>query len=126
MAKPHVKTYIRKGDLVYILNGKDGPRPGGREGKKGKVLSVDHRHGKVVVEGINLISKHVKPNPSKGLNEGGIIRQEAPINVSKVMYICKKCGKPTKIGRKLMNDGKKARICKKCDAVIDIIGENKE
>lgn len=125
MAKSNVKTYIRKGDLVYILSGDDGPRAG-KEGKKGKVLSVDHRKGKVIVEGVNIVSKHVKPNPSKGLNEGGIIQQEAPIYVDKVMYICKKCGKPTKIGRKITEDGKKARICKKCDAVIDIIGENKD
>ncbi len=125
MAKSNVKTYIRKGDIVYILNGKDGPT-GGKEGKKGKVLSVDHRNGKVIVEGVNIISKHVKPNPNKGLNEGGIVHQEAPIYIDKVMYICKKCGKPTKIGRKVMDDGSKARICKKCDAVIDIIGESKE
>lgn len=119
MAKPHIKTHVKKGDMVYILSGKD------RE-KKGKVLSVDHNERKVIVEGINIITKHVKPNPSKGLNEGGLVKQEAPIYVDKVMFICKSCGKPTKVGKKLMDNGSKARICKKCDAVIDIIGEDKD
>lgn len=113
------KTHVKKGDMVYILNGKD-------SGKKGKVLSVVPSDGKVVVEGINIITKHVKPNPNKGFNEGGMIHQEAPIYVDKVMLICKKCGKPTKVGKKLMDDGSKARVCKKCDEVIDIIGEDKE
>ncbi|NLP00509.1 MAG: 50S ribosomal protein L24 [Clostridiaceae bacterium] len=113
------KTHVKKGDMVYILNGKDG-------GKKGKVLSVIPSDGKVLVEGVNIVSKHVKPNPAKGLNEGGIIHQEAPIYVGKVMLICKHCGKPTKVGKKLMDDGSKARVCKKCDSVIDIIGEGKE
>lgn len=113
------KTHVKKGDLVYILNGKD-------SGKKGKVLSVDHIKRKVIVEGVNIITKHVKPNPSKGFNEGGLINQEAPIYVDKVMYICKSCGKPTKVGKKILDNGSKARVCKKCSTVIDIIGEDKE
>lgn len=112
-------THVKKGDMVYILNGKDG-------GKKGKVLSVNPSEGKVLVEGVNIVTKHVKPNPSKGLNEGGMIEQEAPIFVDKVMLICKNCGKPTKVGKKLMDNGSKARVCKKCDGVIDIIREGKE
>ena len=114
MAKAHVK----KGDMVYILNGKDA-------GKKGKVLDVDASERKVLVEGVNIITKHVKPKPGKGFKEGGIIHQEAPIYLDKVMFICRSCGKPTKIGKRIMDNGSKARVCKKCGEVIDIIGKDK-
>ncbi len=115
MAKSHVK----KGDMVYVLSGKDA-------GKKGKVLDVDASEHKVIVEGVNIITKHVKPRPNKGFQEGGIIHQEAPIYLDKVMYICRSCGRPTKIGKKVMDNGSKARVCKKCGEVIDIIGKDKE
>ena len=115
MAKIHVK----KGDTVFVLNGKDG-------GKKGKVLEVKPSERKVLVEGINIVTKHVKPKPNKGFNQGGLIHQEAPIYADKVMLICKSCGKPTKVGKKILDNGKKARVCKKCSGVIDIIGEGKE
>ncbi|HHY65078.1 MAG TPA: 50S ribosomal protein L24 [Clostridiaceae bacterium] len=115
MAKAHVK----KGDMVYILSGKDA-------GKKGKVLEVNASERKVIVEGVNIITKHVKPRPNKGFQEGGIIHQEAPIYLDKVMYICKSCGRPAKIGKRIMDNGSKARVCKKCGEVIDIIGKDKE
>lgn len=113
------KAHIKKGDMVYILNGKDG-------GKKGKVLDVDASSRKVLVEGVNIITKHVKPKPNKGFKEGGIIHQEAPIYLDKVMFICRSCGKPTKIGKRIMDNGSKARVCKKCGEVIDIIRKDKE
>ena len=81
------KVHVKKGDMVYVLSGKD-------NGKKGKVLDVDHIEGKVVVEGVNVVTKHVKPRPNKGF-EGGLVHQEAPIYASKVMLICEKCGVPT-------------------------------
>ncbi|MGI6084683.1 MAG: 50S ribosomal protein L24 [Acetivibrionales bacterium] len=112
------RTHVKKGDMVYVLNGKDG-------GKKGRVLAVDSSDGKVLVEGVNIVTKHVKPKPNKGF-EGGLIHQEAPIYVDKVMLICKNCGKPTKVGKKLTDDGSKARVCKKCGEVIDIIGKGEE
>lgn len=115
MAKIHVK----KGDTVFVLNGKDA-------GKKGKILEVDASERKVLVEGINVVTKHVKPKPNQGFKQGGLVHQEAPIYVDKVMFICKSCGKPTKVGRKLLDNGSKARVCKKCGEVIDIIGEGKE
>lgn len=114
MAKVHVK----KGDMVYVLNGKD-------RGKKGKVLDVDRKSGKVIVEGVNIVTKHVKPRPNKGF-QGGLVHQEAPIYACKVMLICEKCGAPTKIGRKILEDGGKARVCKKCGEIIDIIKKGKE
>ena len=114
MAKVHVK----RGDSVYVLNGKDG-------GKKGKVLSVlpaaDPSNNKVLIEGVNIVTKHVKPR--QGGQQGGLIHQEAPINASKVMLICAKCGKPTKVGHKVLESGAKARYCKKCGETIDVIGE---
>lgn len=113
MAKLHVK----KGDLVFILNGKDA-------GKKGKILEVDVNDRKVLVEGVNIVTKHVKPRSTT--QQGGLIHQEAPIYADKVMLICGKCGVPTKVGRKLLDDGRKARVCKKCGEVIDIIGEDKD
>lgn len=114
MAKLHVK----KGDTVFVLNGKDG-------GKKGKVMSVDATEGKVVVEGVNIVTKHVKPKPNKGYQSGGLVHQEAAIYAAKVMVICDKCGKPTKVAKKVLDDGKKARVCKKCGEIIDVVGDKK-
>ena len=110
MAKIHVK----KGDTVFVLNGKDG-------GKKGKVLEVEASERKVLVEGVTIVTKHVKPKPKQGFNQGGLVSY-----ADKVMLNCKSCGKPTKVGKKLLENGKKARVCKKCGEVIDIIGEGKE
>ncbi len=101
---------IKKGDTVYIISGKD-------KGKKGKVLSVLSNEGKIIVEGINIVKKHVKP--ARELQQGGIIDQEAPFYGSKAMVFCSKCNKPTRIGRKFLKEGSKVRICKKCGEIID-------
>ncbi|MBR0352519.1 MAG: 50S ribosomal protein L24 [Oscillospiraceae bacterium] len=99
---------IKKDDKVVVLAGKD-------KGKQGKVLIADPKGGKVVVEGVNVATKHQKP---QGQNrEGGIIKIETPIYVSKVQLVCPKCGKETRVGYKLA-DGKKVRVCKKCGAEI--------
>ncbi len=99
---------IKKDDKVVVLAGKD-------KGKQGKVLIADPKGGKVVVEGVNVATKHQKP---QGQNrEGGIIKIETPIYVSKVQLVCPKCGKGTRVGYKLA-DGKKVRVCKKCGAEI--------
>ena len=99
---------IKKDDKVVVLTGKD-------KGKQGKVLVADPKGGKVVVEGVNVATKHQKP---QGQNkEGGIIKIETPLYVSKVQLVCPKCGKGTRVGYKLA-DGKKVRVCKKCGAEI--------
>ena len=99
---------IKKDDKVVVLAGKD-------KGKQGKVLVADPKGGKVTVEGVNVATKHQKP---QGQNrEGGIIKIETPIYVSKVQLVCPKCGKGTRVGYKLA-DGKKVRVCKKCGAEI--------
>ena len=98
---------IKKGDTVQVITGTD-------KGKEGKVVSVDAKNNKVVVEGVNMVSKHTKPNAQN--QNGGIVRMEAPFNVSNVMYVHK--GKATKIGYKLEN-GKKSRVAKSTGEVID-------
>jgi len=106
------KVHVKKGDTVYVLNGKD-------RGKKGKVLKVLPSKQMVIVEGVNMVSKHVRPRSE--LQQGGIIQREAPIYAAKVMLVCNKCGAPTKVGKKILENGSKARVCKKCGEVIDII-----
>ena len=97
---------IKKDDKVIVLSGKD-------KGKEGKVLKADPKNGKVIVEGVNVASKHQKPR--KQGEEGGIVKMETPIYASKVMVVCPKCGKPTRVAHKLV-DGKNVRVCKKCGA----------
>jgi len=100
---------IRKDDMVVVLSGKD-------KGKQGKILAVDPKGGKVVVEGINMVSRHTKPRRQG--EEGGIIKKEAPMYACKVMRVCPKCGKATRPAHKTLADGKKVRVCKKCAAEI--------
>ncbi len=97
---------IKKDDKVIVLSGKD-------KGKEGKVLKADPKNGKVIVEGINVATKHQKPR--KQGEQGGIIKVETPIYACKVMVVCPKCGKPTRVAHKLV-DGKNVRVCKKCGA----------
>ena len=101
---------LRKEDTVYVIAGK-------YKGKKGRVLAVDKGENHILIEKINIIKKHMKPN--KTYAQGGIIEKEAPITVSNVMLVCPKCGKQTKIGAMVIDGGKKHRLCKKCKEVID-------
>ncbi len=99
---------IIKNDKVVVLSGKD-------KGKEGKVLEAMPADKKVIVEGVNVATCHVKPR--KQGEEGGIIRKEIPMYVSKVMLVCPKCSKATRVGHKTV-DGKNVRTCKKCGATI--------
>ena len=99
---------IRKDDKVIVLSGKD-------KGKTGKVLVADPKSLKVIVEGVNVATKHQKAQ-KKG-QDGGLIKIETPIYVSKVQLVCPKCGKGTRVAHKIV-DGKKVRVCKKCGAEI--------
>ena len=99
---------IRKDDKVVVISGKD-------KGKEGKVLISDPKAGKLVVEGVNVATKHRKPR--KQGEEGGIIKLETPIYASKVQLVCPKCGKATRVAHKIA-DGKKVRVCKKCGAEL--------
>ncbi|MBE7014284.1 MAG: 50S ribosomal protein L24 [Ruminococcaceae bacterium] len=102
--------HVKKGETVMVVSGKD-------KNKKGKVLVVMPKTGKVIVEGINIATKHTKAR--KQGDVGGIVKQESPIYASKVMYVCDKCGKPARVGKKILSDGTKVRYCKKCNEVID-------
>ena len=103
------KMSIKKDDTVVVLSGKD-------KGKKGKVIAVLPKDGKVVVEKINMVSRHTKPRRQGEV--GGIIEKEAPIYACKVMRVCPKCNKATRPAHKILADGKKVRVCKKCGAEI--------
>ena len=98
---------IKKGDTVKVIAGKD-------NGKEGKVVSVDKKNGRVLVEGINMVTKHAKPSAAN--QNGGIVQKEAPIDISNVMYVHE--GKPTRIGFRMEND-KKVRFAKSTGEVID-------
>ena len=100
------KVHVRTGDEVIVINGKD-------RGKKGKVLEVSPSEGKVIVEGVNVVSKHVKPR--KMGEQGGIIKAESALYADKVQLVCPKCGQATRVGHE--GKGKeKVRVCKKCNA----------
>ncbi len=105
MKKVHVKT----NDTVTILSGKD-------KGKTGKVLEVSPSEGKVIVENCNIVTKHVKPRRMGEV--GGIVKAEAPLYASKVMLVCPKCKKPTRLAHSVDKNGKKTRLCKKCGATF--------
>ena len=100
---------IRKDDTVVVLSGKD-------KGKQGKVLKADPKGMKVTVAGVNVASKHRKPRNQQ--EEGGIIKMETPIYVSKVQLVCPKCGKATRVGHVVKEDGSRSRVCKKCRAEV--------
>ena len=100
---------IKKGDTVIVLSGKD-------KGKKGAVLEAMPESRKVVVEKVNVVSRHQKPRQQG--EQGGILQKEAPIYACKVMRVCPKCGKPTRPASKVGKDGKRVRVCKKCGAEI--------
>ena len=99
---------IKTGDKVIVLSGKD-------KGKTGKVISADPKNGKVIVEGVSVATKHQKAK--KQGQDGGIMKIETPVYVSKVQLVCPKCGKATRVAHKI-TDGKKTRVCKKCGAEI--------
>ena len=103
------KLHIKKGDTVVVLSGKN-------KGKKGKVLTVLPEVKKVIVEGVAMATKHKKARTQTDV--AGIIHQETPIYASKVMHVCSKCGRPTRIGRKVLESGEIVRVCKHCAEII--------
>lgn len=111
------KVHVKKGDTVVVLSGKD-------RGSVGKILEVNPGKKVLIVEGVNIATKHSKPRGK--YQQGGIIKQAAPIDSSNVMFLCSKCEKATKIGKRIMENGDKARICKKCGEIIDIINSKNE
>ncbi|MGI6603642.1 MAG: 50S ribosomal protein L24 [Firmicutes bacterium] len=104
------KVHVKKGDTVIVIAGKDC-------GKKGKILRVFPAKGRVLVEGVNMIKRHTRP--TRKIQQGGIISQEAPLHASNVQLVCSRCGKPARVGKKVLADGRRVRVCKKCGEVVD-------
>jgi large subunit ribosomal protein L24 len=102
---------IKKNDEVYVLRGKD-------RGKTGRVLIVNPVKQRVVVEGVQMIKRHTRPNPQRNI-KGGIVEKEASIHISNVALICKNCKKHTRIGKSVLSDGRRVRACKKCGNTIE-------
>lgn len=103
------KMNVKKGDNVMILSGKD-------RGKTGKVLEVSPKESKIIIEGRNMVTKHVKPR--KAGQQGGIVKAEGAMYASKVMVVCSKCGKPTRVGHLINGDGSKVRVCRHCGEAL--------
>ena len=102
---------VRKNDNVVVVTGRD-------RGKRGRVLRVIPAKDRVIVEGVNFIKRHTKPNPQRNV-KGGIVEREAPLSASNVQLICPECGAQTRVGRKLLDDDRRVRFCVKCKGVVD-------
>ena len=102
---------IKKNDNVLVISGRD-------RGKRGRVLRVIPDKQRVVVEGVNFIKRHTRPNPQKNI-KGGIVEREAPLNASNVQLVCPECGATTRTGRQRLENGRSVRICRKCKGVVD-------
>ena len=106
-----LQSPLRKNDNVLVIAGKD-------RGKKGRVLKVVAAKNRLVVEGVNMIKRHTKPNPQRNI-KGGIVEREGALHASNVQLVCPECGAQTRIGRKLLDDGRRVRFCVKCKGVVD-------
>ena len=100
------KVNVKKNDQVLVLAGRN-------RGVRGRVLRVMAGEGKAIVEHVNMIKRHTRPNPGKGV-QGGILEKEGPIQISKVMVGCPECGEPSRLGRQRLDDGRGIRVCKSC------------
>jgi len=104
------KLHVKKDDLVMVIAGKE-------KGKSGKIVRVLPDSGRVLVENLNIVKRHSRP--TRGNAQGGIIEKEAPLDASNVQMLCKGCNKPARTGIRVLQDGSKARFCKKCNEILD-------
>jgi len=102
---------VKRNDTVLVLAGKS-------RGRTGRVLRVFPAEGRAIVEGVNFIRKHTKANPQKNI-KGGVLERESPVDLSNLMPVCGECGKPTRVGHKILDDGKKVRVCRRCNGLLD-------
>jgi large subunit ribosomal protein L24 len=102
---------IKKNDNVLVITGRD-------RGKRGRVLRVIPAKQRIVVEGVNFIKRHTRPNPQKNI-KGGIVEREAPFAASNVQLVCPECSAPTRVGRHRLDNGRAVRVCRKCKGVVD-------
>ncbi len=105
------KLHLKKDDQVIVIAGKE-------KGKTGKVLKVFSKKESALIEKVNFVKKHSRPSNKN--RQGGILEKEAPIPASNLMVICAKCNAPVRVGRKILEDGKKLRCCKKCGELMDL------
>ncbi len=103
------RVHVRKGDTVEVIAGKN-------RGKRGRVLKVFPKDGRIIVEGVNVVKRHAKPTPK--LPQGGIVEKEARIPASRVMLVCPKCGEAVRYGHDSLPDGTKVRVCRNCGEQI--------
>lgn len=104
------KVHIKRDDQVLVISGRD-------RGLRGRVLRVFPGEHRAIVERVNMIKRHTRPNPNKGI-QGGVLEREAPIHLSNLKLVCPECNEPTRIGRTRLDDGRGARVCKQCNATI--------
>ena len=109
MSRP--RLHVKKNDTVKVISGKS-------KGKVSRVLAVRPDEGTAVVEGVNFVKRHTRPNPQRNI-KGGIAEKESAIHVSNLMVMCPECKKPTRVARRIAEDGTKMRHCKKCDGTLD-------
>ena len=110
MAIEKKKIHVKKGDDVVVITGKDA-------GKRGKVINVDTKAGRVYVDKVNVVSRHTKPTP--GAPQGGIVKKEAALDSSNVMLYCSSCGKGVRVRKDVADDGSRTRVCANCGNVLD-------
>ena len=106
----HVSRNIKKDDFIRVISGRD-------RGKQGKVLQVYPKTSRLRVEGIHMIKRHTRP--SQQMQQGGIIEREGTIHISNVMIVCSKCDRGVRVGHRVLEDGQKVRVCRRCDDVLD-------
>ena len=102
---------VRKNDQVKVLAGKD-------RGKTGRVLRVFPLRNRAIVENVNTVRRHTRPNPQKNI-QGGVVEREGPIHISNLQVICPECDQPVRVGIQFLSDGKKVRVCRSCSGTID-------
>jgi len=105
-----IKFHIRKNDMVQVIAGKE-------KGKTGKVLKVLTKKNRAVVEKVNFIKRHTRP--SGKTRQGGILQKEAPMHISNLLLVCPKCNRGVRMGKRILDDGQKALVCKKCGELIE-------
>ena len=102
---------LKKNDNVVVISGRD-------RGKRGRVLRVIPDKARVVVEGVNFIKRHTRPNPQRNI-KGGIVEREAALAAANVQLVCPECSRPSRVGRRQLDDGRRVRVCRKCNGVVD-------
>jgi large subunit ribosomal protein L24 len=106
----HERLNLKKGDLVMVMAGKE-------KGKTGRILRILTKKDRAIVEKINFVKRHQRPTGQQ--RQGGIIEKESPLRLSNLMLVCDNCNRPVRLGMKVLEDGKKARHCKKCGEIVD-------